>query len=250
MRTPLRRIGRIGWMPVAIGGFVIAALPGWIGDGEDVAAIRTAVLHLAPSGRRSSHALPRPRRPGQSGVTSSLTENAMLQQILIHTPIYVWAILAVLVWRGTAALREREMKVRSLFIVPIVMLALSLQDVLMKFGSNAMALAVWAAAATGMALLVWKFGRSRTAPGSAPGSVIVRGSWVPLAMMMAVFFTRYAASVLLAILPHARQDVLFAAGVCALSGVFSGCFVGGLARDVAGQRGLNTARNAFSAAGW
>lgn len=173
----------------------------------------------------------------------------MLQQIVIHTPTYVWAILAVLVWRGLAALRDREMPVRSLFIVPIVMLALSLQDVLMKFGSDAGALAAWAAAALGAALLVWKFGRSRTAPGATPGTVLVRGSWAPLAMMMAVFFTKYAASVLLAILPHAREDALVAAGVCALFGVFNGCFLGRLARDLAGQRGLSTARNAFSAAG-
>jgi hypothetical protein len=156
----------------------------------------------------------------------------MLQQILIHTPVYVWAILAVLVWRGTAAMRDREMKVRSLFIVPAIMLALSLQDVLMKFGSNAVALGAWAAAAALTTLLAWKFSRSRTAPGSASGSVIVRGSWTPLAMMMAVFFTKYAASVLLAILPQARQDLLFAAGVCALFGVFSGCFLGRLARDL------------------
>lgn len=156
----------------------------------------------------------------------------MLQQILIHTPVYVWAILAVLVWRGTAALRDREMKVRSLFIVPAVMLVLSLQDVGSKFGSSGLAYAAWAAAAAATALLVWKSGRGRTAPGSAPGSVIVRGSWVPLAMMMAIFFTKYAASVLLAVLPHARQDVLFAAGVCALFGVFNGCFLGRLGRDL------------------
>ena len=165
----------------------------------------------------------------------------MLQQIVMHTPAYVWAILAVLVWRGTAALREREMKLRSLFIVPAVMLALSLQDVLVKFGANAIALAAWAAAAAGTALLVWKFGRSRTAPGATPGSVIVRGSRVPLAMMMAVFFTKYAASVLLAVLPHARQDALVAAGVCALFGVFNGCFLGRLARDVAALRGIGQA---------
>ena len=173
----------------------------------------------------------------------------MLQQIITHTPVYVWAILAVLVWRGAAALREREVTVRSLFIVPAIMLALSLQDVVAKFGSDGAALGAWAAAAAASALLVWKLGRARIAAGTNAGSVRVRGSWVPLALMMAVFFTKYAASVLLALLPQARQDALFAAGVCALFGVFSGCFVGRLARDVADQRGLNTARNAFSAAG-
>jgi hypothetical protein len=207
-------------------------------------------MRFAPAFRIPSHAVSVGPALGQSGVTSThFTEPAMLQQILIHTPVYVWAILAVLVWRGGAALRDREMTVRSLFIVPAIMLALSLQDVLMKFGSHAGALAAWAVAAAGTALLVWKFGRSRTAPGATPGSVMVRGSRVPLAMMMAVFFTKYAASVLLAILPHARQDALVAASVCALFGVFNGCFLGRLARDVAGQRGLSTARNAFSAAG-
>jgi hypothetical protein len=164
-------------------------------------------------------------------------EPAMLQQIVIHTPTYVWAILAVLVWRGLAALRDREMRVRSLFIVPAVMLALSLQDVLTRFGSDAGALVAWAVAAAGTALLAWKFGRSRTAPGTTPGSVIVRGSRMPLAMMMAVFFTKYAVSVLLAILPHVRQDALVALGVCALFGVFNGCFLGRLARDLAAVRG-------------
>lgn len=160
----------------------------------------------------------------------------MLQQIVIHTPTYVWAILAVLVWRGLAALRDREMRVRSLFIVPIVMLALSLQDVIVRFGPHAGALAAWALAAAVAALMVWKFGRSRTAPGATPGSVFVHGSWAPLALMMAVFFTKYAVSVLLAILPHARQDALVAAGVCALFGVFNGCFLGRLARDLVAVR--------------
>jgi hypothetical protein len=164
----------------------------------------------------------------------------MLQQILIHTPTYVWAILAVLVWRGAAALRDREMTVRSLFIVPIVMLALSLQDITVKFGTKGMALAIWATAAAVSALLVWKAGSQRTVPastaGSAQGKVLVRGSWVPLAMMMAVFFTKYVASVLLAVLPHARQDALFAAVVCALFGVCNGCLLGRLAADLASSR--------------
>ncbi|ALK98443.1 hypothetical protein AB595_06570 [Massilia sp. WF1] len=178
----------------------------------------------------------------------------MLHQILSHTPTYVWAILAVLVWRGLAALRDREVTIRSLFIVPLVMLALALQDVNAKFGANGAALGAWAVAAAGAAALAWAFGRSRTAPGAKPGHVIVRGSPAPMAMMLAVFFTKYAAAVLLAVLPHARQDALVAAGVCALFGVFNGCFLGRLARDVAEwrgrtQRGLSTARKAFSAAG-
>jgi hypothetical protein len=116
------------------------------------------------------------------------------------------------------------------------MLALSLQDVVTKFGSHAAPLAAWAAAAAVTVLLVWKFGADRTLPGAAPGRVRVRGSWAPLAMMMAVFFTKYTASVLLAVLPHARQDAFFALGVCVLFGVYNGCFLGRLARDLTASR--------------
>jgi hypothetical protein len=130
----------------------------------------------------------------------------MLQQIITHTPVYVWAILAVLVWRGLAALRERELSVRSLFIVPLVMLALSLQDLVAKFGQSALAFGAWAVAAAATALLVWRFGRSRTAPGAA------------------------------------RGNVLFAASVCVLFGAINGAFLGRLARDVAGARRVAAGR--------
>ena len=159
-------------------------------------------------------------------------------QILTHTPLYVWAILAFLVYRGVVAMREREVDARKLCIVPAVMLVLSLQDIWTKFGAAGPALAAWLLGAMGAALLAWQFGRKRIAAGAAPGSVLVRGSRVPLAMMMAVFCTKYAASVTLAIQPQVRTHALFAVGVCALFGVFNGCFLGGLARDLKAYREL------------
>jgi hypothetical protein len=55
-------------------------------------------------------------------------------------------------------------------------------------------------------------------------------------MMMAVFFTKYAASVALAVAPQLRHDTLFACAVCALFGVFNGFFIGCLAGDLAAYR--------------
>ena len=162
----------------------------------------------------------------------------MLQQILIHTPVYVWAILALLVWRGASALREREMSVGKLAIMPLVMLVLSLQDIGAKFGLGALELAAWAAGAGFGALLAWRFGHARIAPGATPGSVRVAGSPLPLLMMMAVFFTKYLASVVLAVQPGLRHDVVFAAAVCALFGAFNGWFGGRLARDLRAAHGV------------
>lgn len=156
----------------------------------------------------------------------------MLMQILSHTPIYVWVALALLVLRGVSAARDREMAFGKLLILPLVMPLISLQDITGRFGAGRAGLAVWAAAAIVTAVVTWKISADRVSPGQQDGKVMVRGSWVPLAMMMAVFFTKYAAIVTLTVHPQARQDMLFVGLACALFGVFNGIFFGRLARDV------------------
>ncbi len=171
----------------------------------------------------------------------------MLSHIVTHTPVYVWAILAFLVARGVIASRDRDVAVRKLWIIPVVMLALSLQDIAAKFGTGMLPLAAWAAGAAAAILAVLRFGRVRVAPGAQPGSVRVAGSWAPMALMMAVFFTKYAAAVALAALPHARQDLGFIAAVCVLFGVINGCFLGRLLADLDAVRGFPTAATAVAA---
>lgn len=156
----------------------------------------------------------------------------MLIQILTHTPLFVWAILAFLIFRGVYAMRDREMGFNKLFILPVVMLVLSLSDIAGKFGLGGAAMAAWAAGAAFSGLLVWKFTAGRIAPGSAHGNVLVRGSWKPLALMMGVFFTKYVTAVTLAILPNVRQEILFAVAISALFGILNGIFLGRLAKDV------------------
>jgi len=156
----------------------------------------------------------------------------MLIHIVSHTPIHVWAILAFLVYRGMAASRDREVELRKLCIIPVVMLVLSLQDISAKFGLDGIPLAAWIAGVALALAPVLLFGADRIAAGEQAGTVRVRGSWMPLALMMAVFFTKYAASVLLAVFPQAHQNALAAGAVCVLFGLFNGVFLGRLARDL------------------
>ena len=168
----------------------------------------------------------------------------MLIHILNHTPLYVWAILAFLLYRGVAAMHERELAVRTLCIIPAVMLVLSLQDIAAKFGFDGLAPFAWAAGAVASMALTWFLGGSRIAAGSTPGSVRVRGSRAPLAMMLAVFCTKYAASVWLAMHPQAHQATPFVAVVCGLFGAFNGYFLGRLARDLWAWMGLQAGSGA------
>lgn len=156
----------------------------------------------------------------------------MLNQIITNTPVFVWAILAFLIVRGVIALRTREMSMNKMFIMPVVMLALSLFDIKAKFGLGGIALATWLCASVGTLVLLMKFGAARVAPAATVGRVIVRGSVWPLVLMMGIFLTKYVTSVAVAVNASLRHDTVFTVVVCAMFGVFSGYFIGRLARDL------------------
>lgn len=160
----------------------------------------------------------------------------MFMQIVQHTPTYVWAILAFLVFRGVIAMRDREMAISKMFIIPLVMLVLSLQDIVHKFGIDPLPLAAWLLGAGAAAATVYRLGTTRVAPGSSGGRVLVRGSVAPLALMMAIFFTKYVTAVAMAVQPQLAHNVGYTVAICLLFGCFNGYFGGRLARDLASLR--------------
>jgi hypothetical protein len=161
-------------------------------------------------------------------------ENAMLQQIIVHTPLWVWAILAFLLYRGLLASVDREVALRRVFLIPLIMLVLSLQGMVSAFGADSMALPVWLACTLAATALAWQgvdAGSVRPQPQRA--AVLLRGSWMPLALMMGVFCTKYAVGVAMAMQPALKLQATFAVGICALYGVFNGIFIGRALRTVA-----------------
>jgi len=162
----------------------------------------------------------------------------MLNQIFTHTPMYVWAILAFLIVRGVIALRTREVAVNKLFIIPIVMAVLSLVDVAAKFGLGGLGFAMWMATALVTVALLARFGGARVAPTGTPGRVTVRGSAFPLVLMMSIFVTKYVSSIAVVLKPQLRADAGFTIVVCMLFGLFTGYFIGRLARDLRACRGF------------
>ncbi|VXB44778.1 DUF6622 family protein [Massilia sp. 9I] len=159
-----------------------------------------------------------------------------MSQILTHTPVYVWAILAFLVFRGVLALRERDITITRMTIIPAVMLVLALQSIGARFGLGSVAMAAWLAGTALIALQRWTFGGSRVTAGSVPGSLRIRGSWTPLLMMLSVFVIKYAMAVVQAVQPQVALGAGFAVGTCGLLGLCNGYFLGQLARDIAAAR--------------
>lgn len=149
-----------------------------------------------------------------------------ISTILGHTPLWVWPLLGALLVLGALQARARQVTLLRATLLPVAMLALSLWGVVSVFAS-APTLAAWAVATAVAAAVVVRSGGITGARWSAREQRFdLPGSWTPLALILAIFVTRFGVGVSLGLQPTLREDIVFAVGVCLAYGVYSGIFAG------------------------
>lgn len=151
---------------------------------------------------------------------------AMLSQILKHTPLWVFVLFLVLLVYGLSQLKPRQVSRSRLFILPAVMLGLSLLGVFTGFGFKPTAFFMWVIG-VGAALGIgqWHMPPRRRDIISTTVNYYIPGSWGPLALMMTIFAIKYAVGVI-----HARHLAIaqvdtFVWIVCLSYGLLSGVFL-------------------------
>lgn len=161
----------------------------------------------------------------------------MLEKIIINTPLWVWALLAFLVYRGIRSAADREIKFGRLFVIPLVMLGLSLHGIASTFGTGADVMLIWLVSAIAAGLLAWHFSGYRTIVADPVRGVLFQpGSWAPLMLMMGIFFTKYVVAITLVMHLQYKEHAVFVTSICALYGVFNGIFIGSLLRIISVYR--------------
>ena len=124
--------------------------------------------------------------------------------IVRHTPLWVWGLLFVLVRAGWRQTVVRDVTALRLLLLPAAIGALSLASAALAFGRTGPG-GVLGAWITGAVLGFAAHGAVPPTPGSAranpDGSFRVEGSYAPLALMLFVFFARYANGIALAMHP-------------------------------------------------
>jgi len=161
----------------------------------------------------------------------------MILQILQRTPPWVFALFLALLALGLAQRRPRELGRTRVALMPAIFLPLSAWGVWGAFGPSGFAYGGWIAG-VGAALLLNHYTRlPRQVSYSEDARLFrVEGSWIPLAMMMAIFFTRYAIAVATAMQPALGGQPAFAAAVGSAYGLFSGSFLARALRVLAAAR--------------
>lgn len=149
----------------------------------------------------------------------------MLTEILANTPTWVFVLFFALVYLGYVQSRSRNLSAARIAMVPIALGAFSLYGVFSAFGKHAIAIPGWGIG-IGIALLlngVLKQPRG-AAYINAERTYLVPGSWIPMALIMTMFFTRYIVTVALTLNAALGDEAIFAASVCLFYGLLSGTF--------------------------
>ena len=149
----------------------------------------------------------------------------MFLKILQHTPLWVFVLFFVLLALGLLQTKDRTIKRGTVFVLPCAMLILSFYGVISAFGITYKPLFSWvfgliAAIAFGLAIAKPK----NVICFKSNNSFNVSGSWMPLFLMMGIFFTKYVAGVAFARQLSIVQDGTFVLTISWLYGFFSGLF--------------------------
>lgn len=146
-------------------------------------------------------------------------------QILQHTPHWVFGLFIGLVFLGYSQTKTRLLSVKRLIIFPIVMLSLSALGIASSFGVHLLSFAMWLCGTVlAFAITYWMASPSGVHYLKNERVFSVPGSWLPMVLIMVIFFTKYTVGVLLVLHPETVHTGTFIVSACLLFGLSSGFF--------------------------
>lgn len=155
----------------------------------------------------------------------------MFAQILANTPRWVWILLIALLYLGLIQTRTRSLSLKKMMIMPLAMLGFSLFGTYSAFGGTALTMLVWLVAA--VIVFAWLFRTSSPVYAHYDAwsqTLRVPGSWLPMALILGIFFTKYLVGAIASSQPALLHELGFSLSFSALYGAFSAAFLARAAR--------------------
>lgn len=144
--------------------------------------------------------------------------------ILSHVPVWVLALLAVLIVFGIQALRPRTVALPRLLVIPVIFTGWGLYALLVRASVSPLLGFDWLVAAAIGVALAWRFTRLDLVQiDPLSRRVSVPGSRAPLIRNLTVFVAKFAARFATAMLPAAASRIAFYD--VAVSGLVAGYFL-------------------------
>jgi hypothetical protein len=154
----------------------------------------------------------------------------IVKKVVVNTPTWVYALFIALAGFGLSQTRTRTVGAHMLAIAPLGMAAYSLYSVIAAFGSVAAA-ATWAAGAALALGIAFALKRPEGVRYVAQARRFeIPGSWIPFALIMAVFLVRYLFAAAMGIDPSLRNAAGFMIVASLVYGLLGGLFPARAAR--------------------
>jgi len=149
----------------------------------------------------------------------------MVMAILQHTPLWVYVLFFALLVLGWMQSRDRVVPYFRVFVLPLIMLLFSIYGVVSAFGMS-IGVVAWS---LGMMIVMTLGIRVRTFYNAVyieeRNAFVIKGSWLWLALMMAIFWLKFAVGVALARQLEVVYEPWFILSVSFCYGLLSGLFL-------------------------
>jgi hypothetical protein len=146
-----------------------------------------------------------------------------MADILARTPVWVFPLFLALLYFGYSQSKTTQRRAPRIAAVPAAMLGLSLYGLGSAFGADWRAFAFWMLGLALAALLNMLLQQPKgVAYSRETRAYTIPGSWLPLGLIMGIFFIRYSVTAALATNPSLASAGALSAAVGLVYGLLSG----------------------------
>ena len=150
-----------------------------------------------------------------------------MSQIITNTPIWVFTLFFFLVFLGLSQTKDKYISLKKVFILPIIMLLLSLAGLFSAFGINIISMSSYLfALSIGVILNIFLKLPRNSVYKKEEKLFFVKGSFIPFFLIMAIFFTKYFVGVVTAKELSFIHTFSYIITISSLYGFYSGMFFG------------------------
>lgn len=148
-------------------------------------------------------------------------------QALVHTPWWVYLLLAYLIKIDIQASKTRVASLKKLFILPTILLLMSIHTLITSFPINPFTLTIYIISILlGIALGFWQIYRLKIKIDKKHMLIQLPGTWSTLIVVLIVFAAKYFFGYELAVDPNLVKQTDFEIIMLGISGILTGLFVG------------------------
>lgn len=159
-----------------------------------------------------------------------------ISTIVSHTPMWVFALLAGLIYLGLSQTKDRQLSLGRVLLMPAVMTIWSVISLNSSLHSP-LALILWGVSLLLTVGLAWSL-MPKTPVSYQAGLYHIKGSWLPLLLILGIFIIKYAVAYTLATQANILENHLFIAITSATYGLLSGIFILRAVRILTGEHNV------------